>query len=647
MTKQLPANIILFIKIYLSAVLVFFLFRFMLFLTEFGRIEHALLSDVLFAFLMGVRFDIVISGYILSIPFILISLIYLIDAQASFGKRIIAICRYYLISMFVLSFVVCAADIPYFNQFFSRFSISAFQWIDNPGFVAEMILEEPAYWFIIVPLILLSVIFIRLIKEYFQVFGSASQGINRFIISSASVIFLGLILIGIRGRVEEKSPIRIGTAYFCNNPFLNQLGLNPNFTLMKSWLEANKEENKSIHFMDDQTAISNVQSYLHLSQADSTFPLLRKVEFDTVQSHYYNVILVIMESMSAAKMSRHGNKDYLTPFLDSISNCGYYFQNAYSSGIHTMNGIFSTLFSFPALYRQHPMKGAAMLQYMGIYSTLKSNGYVTIYFTTHDGQFDNVEGFLKANDCERVISKCDYPKAKVKTTLGVPDDCMFEFSIPLLNELSEKGKPFFACFMTASDHGPYYLPSYFKPKTAEIKKQIVEYADYSLNRLIELAAAQKWFNNTLFVFVADHGAAMDNTYELSLDYHHTPLLFYAPGIITQHKVFVKTASQIDIFPSIMGLLKIPYRNNTLGIDLFSENRAYAILNADDKIGVIDKDWLLIEKGDQHPALYKYRENSTINYATMFPDTVGLMNTYAKSHLQVFQYLKRNHALHLE
>lgn len=98
------------------------------------------------------------------------------------------------------------------------------------------------------------------------------------------------------------------------------------------------------------------------------------------------------------------------------------------------------------------------------------------------------------------------------------------------------------------------------------------------------------------------------------------------------------AGQIDVFPTIMGLLKQPYANNTLGIDLLSEKRPYIFFNADDKYGVIDHNWLLIAKTDGSKGLYKYKNKDTRNYATQYKDTVDKMNTYAKSNLQTFQYL---------
>ncbi len=628
-------NIISTIKVYALALVIFSSFRLILFIGEIDRIDNTVpMSDILYSFIMGIRFDIVICGYIMIIPYVLLTINFLFIR----ANILNAISFYFILIFFSLAFFVVAADIPYFNQFFSRFSVTAFEWADNPVFVFKMIIEEPRYWLYIIPLIISLVVFYKVLRKIIYSKNVINMGTRLWLQTSISIVFLTIIFIGIRGRIEEKSPIRTGTAYFCNNPFLNQLGLNPNFTLIRSLLDKFKEENKPIELMANDIAIANVQKYLNIKRLNSAFPIQREQNEIDSNTNFKNIVIVIMESMSAAKMGIHGNKDNLTPFLDRIAKSGYYFENTYTSGIHTFNGIFSTIFSYPALFRQHPLKGSSMLKYHGIATTTKKHGYSSIYFTTHDAQFDNVEGFLLANDFEKIVSKKDYPADKVKTTLGVPDDFMFEFSIPILNELHKKGKPFLSVFMTASDHGPYYIPDYFKPKNTEIKKQIVEYADYSLEKFMQLSTKQPWYKNTLFVFVADHGAPMSALYDLSLDHNHSPLIFYQPNIIKESKVFSKMAGQIDVFPSIMGLLKIPFDNNTLGINLFNEERPYIYFNADDKYGVIDQTWLLIVKRDNSVGLFRYTEKDLTNYEKQYPDIVKQMKEYAESNLQVFQYL---------
>lgn len=279
-----------------------------------------------------------------------------------------------------------------------------------------------------------------------------------------------------------------------------------------------------------------------------------------------------------------------------------------------------------------------MPEYNGISSALRKLDYSTIFFTTHDGQFDNVEGFLMANEFERVITQSDYPSDEVKTALGVPDDYLFRYSIPVLNKMSKSKKPFFAAFMTASDHGPYFIPDYFKPKNSKLENQIVEYADYSLGKFISLAKKQEWFDNTLFVFIADHGYPKDADYDISLNYNHVPLIFYAPKLLKQNQVFSEMAGQIDVFPSIMGLLGLPFENNTLGINLFEQDRPYIYFNIDDKYAVIDNDWLMIVKRDGQKGLYKYRSKDTKNYVEEESARSKEMKKYAESNIQAYQYV---------
>ena len=131
---------------------------------------------------------------------------------------------------------------------------------------------------------------------------------------------------------------------------------------------------------------------------------------------------------------------------------------------------------------------------------------------------------------------------------------------------------------------------------------------------------------------------MDAIYDMPLSYNHTPMIFYAPYIFKENKSLCKMAGQIDVYPTIMGLLKLPYINNTLGIDLFKEKRPYIFFNADDKYGVIDNEWFLIVKIDKSKGLYHYRSGDTHNYSNQRPDIVEKMDIYAKSNLQSYQYI---------
>lgn len=646
---RIPNHIIFIFLVYLAGLLFFTLFRLLLLLSETDQLQAlpetekgSLLINALF---MGFRFDTVISGYLLAIPLVLLMITSSFRYKSKWLAYVIFI---YLFILYSTAFLICAADIPFFNFNFARFNMAAFIWADNPDFVVKMIFQEFRFWWTIIPFIIFVIIWYKILRRicfrylYKEDFPAPANQFVYIIRNLGISLLTALIMfIGIRGRVAEKSPIRIRTAYFSNYAFPNQVGLNPVFTLMQSWLDAQQDENKSISLMDDQEALRNVRELLNVKDNPVyNSPLARERGNDSLfQKH--NVVIVIMESMSAAKMGRYGNDKNLTPCLDSLAENGYSFDKVYTSGIHTFNGVYATLFAYPSIRKQHPMKGVEMLKYNGISNTLKKYGYSTIYFTTHDDQFDNAGGFLSANDFEEIISQEDYPGEKVKSTLGVPDDYLFEFSIPVLNDLYNKGKPFMAAFMTASDHGPYIVPEYFKPDHEDKRDQIVEYADWSIRKFLKLASREEWYENTIFVFIADHGNALEAVYDMPLNYHHTPFIIYGPGALPENKSFAGPGSQIDVFPTIMGILGLPYVNNTFGIDLVNEDRQYTYFSADNKYGVLDDEFFLVVRETSNPSLYKYKNKDITNFLVEYQAKADSMRNYAESMFQAAQWMISN------
>lgn len=632
--KRIPVFVKITVKLYLLLLAIYFAFRLALLLLNLDRVGETTAWDVIQAFIMGVRFDIVSIGFVISIPTIILTIFSFFGKKSRLFEQIYT---WVLTVCFTITFGICAADIPYFDQFFDRFNITAFEWMatGDSAFVFKMIFEEPTYILMMLPVLACGFVFWffanRIMKR-----STDWESVNYVRYGISVVLLWGLVFIGMRGRLNEKSPIMVGTAYFGNNAMLNQLGLNPNFTLARSWLDSKDPANKKVRFMPDEESIALVQQNLGIENPDPEFPIAREIVTDSV-SNNYNVIVVIMESMSYNKTAHGGNTRNLTPFLDELMDKSLSFSNCYTTGTHTYCGIYSTSVSYPVIFRNQALKRIPVLQYDGIAATLQKNGYQTVYFTTHDKEFDNVAGFLSLNGVERIVSQADYPMSEVKTTLGVPDDFMFRFSMDVFDEMASTGRPFCATMMTASDHGPFYIPDYFEPRSEEIKYQITEYADWSLQRFIEMASEKPWFDNTLFVFVADHGAALDTDYSIPLSYFHSPMVFYMP----KHLQAVENesiASQMDIFPTVMGILGRSYVNNTFGVDLLRDGRKYAYFMGDDKYGVINSEWLFINKPvDDQKGLYKYREKDKKNYISEYPEMAKEMQKYGESAWQVSEY----------
>ena len=423
------------------------------------------------ALLTGLRFDTVISCYVLALPLLAFFIGGLLRIRSSAYYRCF---HWYTVAGFLLCFLACAADIPYFNYFFTRLNVSALSWMDSFSFVVKMIVEEPRFLVFAIAFLAVAAAYVWLMQRLGRRFLKDGCPTDRPVAEAAlGLLLITCCLVGMRGRLSVKSPIRVGTAYFSNNAFLNQLGLNPVFTFLNSAKESRR--NQEIRLIDSDTARRTAETELQrMDTADSDCIHLEPGT---------NVVLVLMESMAAHKVGHYNPDSRLTPQLDRIAAQSLCYENAYSAGIHTYNGIYSTLFSMPAVLDRHSMKQTLIPVMHGLPNVMKAKGYHTLYFTTHDEQFDNVAGFLYGNGVERIVSQKDYPAREVKSTLGVPDHVMFDRA---LQELDAQQQPFFACLLTASDHNPHIFPEgiSLKPQSKDLSSQMVEYADWAIGRFL-------------------------------------------------------------------------------------------------------------------------------------------------------------------
>lgn len=633
--------------IYLLGIAFFTLFRLILVFTNLPLLKAVTENKaalVLYAFFMGWRFDTVIACYLLALPVFLLAVLFLF---AALGKGWLKAIYILIRLVFSLAFLACATDIPFFNHFFARLNDTVFNWTANAGFGFKMIVQEPRFLAFVFVFIAAVVGYLYLLSKIYGghrlVLQAPSGQVSwkqRFTVLPFILVLWGLVFLGIRGRTDEKSPIHPGIAFFSNNAFINQLGLNPVFTLLRSYLDSRDPKNQFFRKLEDETALQTMADLLQADPELKDISPIARYETSEAEMQGRNIVLVMMESMSAAKMKRFGNPDDLTPFLDSLAGNCWSFDRIYSAGLHTYNGVYSTLFAHPAIMKRHTMEVVNIPEMAGFPNVLSRNGYQSIFFTTHDEVFDNMGGFLTANGFEKIVGQKDYPAKEVRSTLGVPDEFMFRFSIPRLNELAGKGKPFFAAFMTASDHDPIVIPENegFQRRHQEDKKAIVAYADWSLQQFMKYAAQQSWYDNTIFVFVADHGSLLGtNAYDVAFSYHHIPFLIFAPGA-TRPEAFPQPGLQTDVFATVASLVLPRFINNTFSINLRKASRPYAVFSADDKLACLNDSLLYIWRMQSDPGLYYYPENQTENRLALNPQLADSMQKIAFSWLQTSEWM---------
>lgn len=588
--KRFLESILWLIKVHVSALAVFSIYRLVELIALHGFITKADTS-VLPAFLRGVWFDNVVACYIMIVPLSVVLVSAMFGYYRKWLRRSVTV---WFAVFYAIAFIPSAANTPYFAYFFKNINSSIFGWFGYAATTAGMLVEEKSYWFYIILYFILTAAFIvslitppRLPKDggyelKKKEFGKPSQLVACGLMT---IVLILLCLFGIRGR-RGYNPIKISEAYYCDDAFLNQLGINPTFNLLTSAMDDMRKENKEMRLMPYPEAVSHARAWYGITgKVDSMNVLHRFIVNDPRHKEPAakpNVVIILMESMSASFMKEFGQQLPLTPTLDSLYQHSLAFTNFYSAGIHTNHGITATLYSFPALMFRNLMKGTVTPHRRGIPTVLKALGYDNMFFMTHEAQYDNMKAFLSTNGYDDIYSQEDYPADSVVNSFGVSDHFEFNYALDRINAKAKSGKPFMATILTISNHPPYVVPSWFKPRTQKKETQIVEYADWTIGSFLRKASKEPWFENTIFILQADHGKMIGQSdAELPVSYNHIPLIIFGKGI-KPHK-YAGLGTQIDVMPTLLGIMGVNYLYDGFGVNLLKRHRDMVFYSADNQV----------------------------------------------------------------
>lgn len=98
----------------------------------------------------------------------------------------------------------------------------------------------------------------------------------------------------------------------------------------------------------------------------------------------------------------------------------------------------------------------------------------------------------------------------------------------------------------------------------------MKYTDYAIGEFLKAARQKPWFDNTIFVFVADHTAGSAGKEDLPISNYQIPLFIYSPKLIPARES-AQLASQIDLAPTLLGLLNLDYESTFFGRNLLQDN----------------------------------------------------------------------------
>jgi len=577
--------------------------------------SHELASGVpagvlLKSFVVGARFDFRTTSIML-VPLALVAVLPGVDiARHPIVRRV-----HYLVTVVMASIVFFfhLVDIEFFRFFHTRLNGSALLWEDSPGDVVSLVWSTYPVIRMIIMWIVVTAAFALILKWL----------LNRIVVRNTpspwptNLLFLPLLAVvltmGTLGRIWETAPMRWGLAYFSEYDFANQLTLNPTYQFVRDvfYDSTHREKiDRLVAEIEDPQARFIAADLIGVDStvaADTTRRMVRPVRFDPPNPDPPNVILVLMESFGSTKIDCMRSKyPYeLTPRFDALADRGILFTNVYSGGTHTYAGLLTTLYGVPHLFGKVIMKQVGGHGFFeGLPSILRRHGYHTIFGTTQDPHFDNMQGFVRAHGVMDVIGLYDYDRSDEYSWLGVPDHVMFDTAFVRLKQYAEDDRKFFATLLTASHHGPWFIPDVLFEHIPESENRHMElnslkYSDWALGRFVEMVQQDSAFDNTLIVVTSDNGYIWEPYTDLDPSILQIPLLLLEPGSKPGDGIRIdRVGTQYDIVPTVMGRLRLDYDNYTLGndkLDSTAEGSDFAMSTRWYEIGFVQDHYYLVTR----------------------------------------------------
>jgi len=545
--------------------------------------------------LKGLRFDISALAFLLSPALVLYHI--LVATRNRIFERLLLI--YITILAFLLSSFSCA-DMQYFDEAGKHFTYELWNYLGpsaipmiSGAFELHPWLSSFSLFGSIVISILTWIIFSRLVPVCLTYLA------RRGIYGLAFPIWAGLLILAYRGGVQGQ-PLKIGDSLISPNPYINALCLNTAYSILHTSLDSAKK--KPYSYSSEEANIRVTSDLLDFGnpQFSEQYPLLR-ISSGTEQGNRKNVVIFILESWSGKDVGILGGPPNITPFFDSLAKEGMLFTNFYATGLRTAEGMFSILCSFPNQPSRPILIRTEMYQtqWRALSQILREAGYYNIFIHGRSLEFDRMRLFLNSIGFHKIIGRHNFPTRVSSSSDAWPGYNDDEVMRVANEEFSRQGtRPFLGVIYTMNTHPPFVTPPDFpllyKPIDDSSKfLNSMHYSDYTLKLFFELARKQPYFNNTIFVLVADHARTRD-TFNLA-NHHFIPLLIYSPGYIkpsVQHVV----GSQLDIIPTILGLLKLKTLHASWGRDLTKvpEDKGFAVCIAGNEVRWHDNHYLLVD-----------------------------------------------------
>jgi phosphoglycerol transferase MdoB-like AlkP superfamily enzyme len=509
-----------------------------------------------------------------------------------------------LVLLYGLLFVA-ACELVFWNEFSVRFNFIAVDYLVYTTEVIGNIRESYPIFTWLGLLVIATLAIFALSRRGLRTRDDGSGFWQRGSVALLWLVLTVLSLSVVNGSMKDQTA----------NSYVNELAGNGIYQFFAAFRSSHLDYAKFYRTLPDDKAFAILRE--QLKTPDATYlnndpqDLTRVIRHAGDEKHL-NVVLISVESLSGDYLGTFGNKENLTPYLDSLVGQSVFFDNLYANGTRTVRGLEALSLSVPptpgdSLIREHGNENLFSLA-----DIFNDRGYQSDFVYGGYGYFDNMNYFFSHNGY-RTVDRGDIPKdapIHSQNVWGVSDEDLYTLALQQMDDIHNDGKPFFLHIMTTSNHRPYTYPAGRVPQVSPSRPGSVAYTDWSIKDFIARARSKPYFDNTVFVITADHCASSAGKTTLPINHYHIPLWIYSPKNFPPQRV-TQVMGQLDIPPTLLGMLNFSYRTRFFGQDVFQlkPNDGHALPGTYEKLGYLRDNALTVLEPQRK------LEQFTPNYAT--------------------------------
>lgn len=595
---------------------------------QFDRVLEAnMLTSVL---LQGLRFDFVLLGFVLLWPVLLIPIFATTRAMMRAWRTLLT---GYLAACFGFAVFLEAATPPFIAQFDSRPNRLFFEYLAYPKEILSTL--QAAY----VPELVVSLALVSgavwAARALVQRRLAAVEPLPLLLaVFLTPMLFFACVAMA-RSTLDHRA-VNPSTVALSRDPMVNDLAMNSAYTVLYALKETLAESRAEASYSDmtlDQV-VPVVRAAMGVDAdafVDKSLPTLHRQLATHPSGRPKNLVIVLEESLGAEFVGALGGLP-LTPRLDDLSHEGIWFENLYATGIRSVRGIEATTTGFtPTPARSVVKLSKSQRNFFTLAELLRRFGYETSFIYGGEAQFDNMRRFFVNNGFEKVVDEKDYSDAVFFGSWGASDEDLFRRANDEFARLHER--PFFSLVFTTSNHTPYEFPDGRIELYDEEKNTVnnaVKYADYALGRFFDMAKASPYWNDTIFLIVADHNSRVYGPDLVPIDRFHIPALILGAGIEPQ--TYGAVSSQIDLPPTLLSLIGISSVHPMIGHDLtrpeFADWEGRAIMQFNGAQAYMRGEEVVVLRKDIAPESFRYDGRHLIPLGEVDPALVELALAHA-------------------